>query len=62
VRVLKLCGELNLAAEAVEHHRAGELGGKNLQNDLAIERDLVCEEYPGHATPAELSLDGVGAA
>src|SRR5688572_5077342 len=59
--VLKLCGELNLAPKAVEHYRPRELRGKDLQDYLAIERDLVREEDPGHATAAELSLDDIGA-
>lgn len=58
--MLKLRSRLNLAAEPVEHHRACQLGGKDLQDDLAIERDLVCQKDAGHPTAAELSLDCVG--
>ena len=39
-----------------------QLGGDDLDDDLAAERGLVGDEHARHAATAELALDGVRAA
>ena len=62
VRVLKLSGELDLAAEPVHAHARRELGQKHLHHDLPAQRDLRRHEHPRHATAPELALEVVGIA
>ena len=59
VRMLKLRGELDLAAEPVDAHARRELGQKHLHHDLPPQRDLRRHEHPRHAAAPELALEVV---
>jgi hypothetical protein len=59
VRMLELCGELNLAAESLEIDSGRELGRQNFHDYFSSERSLLGEEYARHASASELALEGV---
>jgi hypothetical protein len=54
--------ELDLAAEAVYAESRAKLGRQDLEHDASAERDLLGHEDAAHPTPAELTLEVVGAA
>ena len=62
VRMVQRGRDVDLEAEAVGAHPAGQLGGENFDHDLAPERLLGRHEHARHTAAAELALDGVGAA
>ncbi len=59
VWMLQLGGELYLPAEPLSAHIGGDFGGKDLENDLPIESEILGKEYATHPTAVELTLDGV---
>ena len=61
VRVVQRGGDLDLEAETVGAHAAGQLGREDLDHDLSAERPLGSDEHARHAAAAELTLDGVRA-
>jgi hypothetical protein len=60
VRMLKLCGELNLTSEAVRIQSRRKVRRQHLHDDLSLELDLLGHEHPRHSTAAELSRYAVG--
>ena len=61
VGMLQVRGDPDFAQEALAAERRGEFGMQHLERDLPIVLEVVGEEDGGHAAPAELALDGVGA-
>jgi len=57
--MLELGGELYLPAKSLSAHIGGDFGGKDLENDLPIESEILGKEYATHPTAVELTLDGV---
>ena len=60
MRMLKLCGELNLTSEAVRIESRRKVRRQHLHDDLSLELDLLGHEHPRHSTAAELSRYAVG--
>lgn len=59
VRMLKSCSELNLAAESVDVDSRCEIGREDLDDDLAVQLDIGCNEDTRHSCAAELAIDAV---
>jgi hypothetical protein len=57
--VLEPGGEPDLALEAVGAEGGGELGVEHLERDRPVVLEIVGEEDRGHASAAELALEGV---
>jgi hypothetical protein len=55
-------GDADLAGEAVDAERGGELAPKDLHRDLAPVLQVLGHEHSGHAALAQLALDAVGGA
>jgi hypothetical protein len=62
VRLLQARGELDLACEAFGRHSGGEVGGKHLHNDIAVEGDIARDEHPRHSAAAQLARQRAGRA
>ncbi len=62
MRMLKLGGELNLAAEALDVDAGGELGQEDLYHHPPAEGPLLGHEHARHASAAQLPLELVGLA
>jgi hypothetical protein len=59
VRVLELCGDLDLAGEPLGAEGGGELGSEDLYGDLPMMLQVFGEIHRRHAALAELALDCV---
>jgi hypothetical protein len=59
VRVLERGGGLDLLDEPLGAEHGGELGFQDLDGDLAVVLQVLCEVDRGHAARAELALDAV---
>jgi len=59
VRLLQRRCDADLALEAGGGHRRRQLRREELHHDLPAEAVLFSDEYPGHATAAELALERV---
>jgi hypothetical protein len=57
MRVLQLCKELDFPPEASTVHSRRLLGGKNLDDDLPVEREVGRDEPARHAGAAELTIE-----
>jgi hypothetical protein len=62
VRVLQACGELDLAAEAVDVEALRQLWGQDLDDDFAAEGLLGGDEHARHSAAAEFAFEHVGVA
>src|SRR5438874_12512288 len=60
MRMLKLCRELNLSAEAVEAHARCRVVLENFHHDLSLESAVHRDENATHPAAAELAVEGVG--
>ncbi len=59
VRVLELCGGLDLREEPLAAQRSTEVGVKHLDGDVAVVLDVVREEHRRHSAGADLTADVV---
>ena len=57
--MLKFCGELDLAPEAVCADPRGDVLGQHLDDHATLELFLHRHEHAAHSTAAELALYGV---
>jgi hypothetical protein len=60
MRVLKPCGELDLAAETICVESGCEIGREDFDHYLAVELGVCRDEDARHASAAELAVDTVG--
>src|SRR5262249_43631524 len=59
IRVLEICGDLDLAQEPLDAEDGAELRVEYLERDLAVVPQVPREIHGGHATGADLTLHGV---
>ena len=59
VRMLKLGGQLYLAAEPINAHGGRHFRRQNFHHDLSAQRGFVRDEHAGHSAPPELLLEDV---
>ena len=59
MRVLQTRRRADLALEALWPQRGGQLWMQDLEGDLAVVLEVVCEVHRGHATPPQLTLEPV---
>ena len=59
VRMLQMRRDFALALEPRRHHVAGELGRQNLDDDLAVEREIRGEEQSAHAPALQLFVHAI---
>src|SRR6476646_3699393 len=60
--MLKLRGELNFSAEAIDAHARRHLGTQNFYDDLPLERAIDCDEDATHSRATELAVERIGVA
>jgi hypothetical protein len=60
--MLELCREVDLSAKPFNAQVGGNLGRKNLDDDLASEAAVDRHEYAAHPTPDELPLEAIDVA
>ncbi len=59
VRVLQLCGDVDLAEEALGPDSGGDVGVEHLDRDRPLVASIVREVHVRHASAAELAVDDV---
>src|SRR5690348_5544179 len=57
--MLEMRRDFALALEARDHHVAGELWREDLDNHLAVQRQIRSQEEPTHTTPPHLFFDAI---
>src|SRR5205823_2454391 len=60
VRMLELCGNLDLSAESRAVDAFGELRREELDDNLSAEELVGCDEHAAHSAAAHFALDVVG--
>ena len=60
VRMLKTRSKLNLAAKPIDIDARGEVGGKNLDDNLPVELRIRRNEHARHSCAAKLTIYAVG--
>ena len=57
--MVEVCRDLNLTQKTLGSQRRGQFGPQDLHSDLAVVLEVLGQVDRGHATTANLLLDGV---